>query len=128
MNLPRNALLSIYKSFFRPHLDYGNILYDKPNNENFQSKIERVQYREFWAITGVIQRTSKEKNYDELGLHSLTRRRWRSKLIFFYKIVNCLLSDYFYSYLLPLRSAVLSKLRPFSSRTIPFKNIFFLTA
>ena len=125
MNLPRNGLLSIYKSFFRPHLDYGDILYDKPNNENFQSKIERVQYREFWAITGVIQITSKEKNYDELGLYSLTRRRWGSKLIFFYKIANCLLPDYLYSYLYPLRSAVLSKLRPFSSRTIPFKNHFF---
>ena len=73
----------------------------------------------------MIQRTSEEKNYDEICLHSLTRRRWRSKLIFFYKIVNCLLPDYFYSYLHPLRSAVLSKLRPFSSRTIPFKNLFF---
>ena len=27
----------------------------------------------------MIHRTSKEKNYDELDLHSLTRRRWRSK-------------------------------------------------
>ena len=58
-----------------------------------------MQYREVWAITGAIQRTSKEKNYDELGLHSLTSRPWRSKLIFFYKIVHCLLPDYFYSYL-----------------------------
>ena len=125
MNLPRNALLSIYKSFFRALLDYGDILYVKPNNETFQSKIERVKKREFWAIIGVIQRTSEEKNYDELCLHSLTRRRWGSKLIFFYKIVNCLLPDYFYSYLHSLRSAVLSKLRPFSSRTITFKNLFF---
>ena len=36
--LPRNALLTIYKSFVRHHLDYDNILYDNPNNENFQSK------------------------------------------------------------------------------------------
>ena len=26
VNLPRNALLTIYKSFIRPHLDYGDIL------------------------------------------------------------------------------------------------------
>ena len=26
INLPRNALLTIYKSFVRPHLDYGDIL------------------------------------------------------------------------------------------------------
>ena len=45
VNLPRNALLTIYKCFIRPHLDYGDILYDKPNNENFQNKMEKVQYR-----------------------------------------------------------------------------------
>ena len=30
----------------------------------------------------------KEKIYDDLGLHSLTVRRPRSKLVFFYKILN----------------------------------------
>ena len=43
VKLPRNALLTIFKSFFRPHLDYGDILYDKPNNESFQNKIEKAQ-------------------------------------------------------------------------------------
>ena len=42
INLLRNALLTIYKSFVRPHLDYGDILYDNPNNENFQRKLEKV--------------------------------------------------------------------------------------
>ena len=97
INLPRNALLKIYKSFVRPHLDYGDILYDKPNNENFQNKLEKVQYRACLAITGAIQGTSRIKLYDELGLHSLIKRRWCNKLIFFYKIVNGLLPDYLYS-------------------------------
>ena len=26
--LPRQTLITIYKSFIRPHLDYGNIVYD----------------------------------------------------------------------------------------------------
>ena len=43
-NLPQNALLTIHKLLIRPHLDYGDMLYDKPNNENFQNKIEKVQY------------------------------------------------------------------------------------
>ena len=30
--LPHNPLLTIYKLFIRHHLDYGNILCDKPNN------------------------------------------------------------------------------------------------
>ena len=38
VNLPRNALLTIYKSFIRPNLDYGDILYDKATNDNFQNK------------------------------------------------------------------------------------------
>ena len=29
VNLPRSALLTIYESFIRPHLDYGDILYDR---------------------------------------------------------------------------------------------------
>ena len=75
MHLPRSASLTIYKSFIRPHLDYGDILYDKPNNENFQNKIEQVQYRACLAITGAIKGTSRERLYDELGLHSLIERR-----------------------------------------------------
>ena len=66
VNLPRNAVLTIYKSFIRPHLDYGDILYDKPNNENFQNKIAKVQYSACLSITSAIQGTSK-KYYDELG-------------------------------------------------------------
>ena len=27
--------------FIRPHLEYGDILYDKPDNESFQNKIEK---------------------------------------------------------------------------------------
>ena len=30
--LPNNALLTIYKPFVRPHLDYEDILYHQPNN------------------------------------------------------------------------------------------------
>ena len=84
-NALNNALLTIYKSFIRPHLDYGDIFYDKPNNENFHNKIEKVQYRACLEIYSAIEGTSKGKNYDELGLHSLTNRRWRRKLIFFIK-------------------------------------------
>ena len=69
INLPRNALLTIYKSFVKIHLDYGDILYDKPRSENFQNKLKKVQYRTCRAITGAIQGTSRTKLYDELGLH-----------------------------------------------------------
>ena len=54
VSLPRNALLTIYKSFVGPHLDYSDILYDKRDNENFQNKLEKVHYRACHAVTGAI--------------------------------------------------------------------------
>ena len=114
INLPRNALLIIYKSFVRPHLDYGDILYDKPNNENFQHKSEKVQYR---AITGAIQGTSRTKLYDELGLHSLIKKLWCNKLIY-----SCL--DFPTQINYPLRSVSGSVIKPSMSRTKSFKILF----
>ena len=69
--LPRTALIKIYKAFVRPHLDYGDILYDQAFNLSFQQKLESIQYRACLAITGAIQGTSREKIYQELGLESL---------------------------------------------------------
>ena len=46
------------------------------------------------AITGAIQGTSPERLYRELGLESLTDRRWIRKLVFFYKTVNGLSPKY----------------------------------
>ena len=53
--IPKNALLTIYKSFVRPHQDYGDIVYDRPDNESFISKVEQVQYNAVLAITGAIK-------------------------------------------------------------------------
>ena len=88
VNIPRDALLRIYKSFIRTHLDYGDIFYEKPNDESFKRKIENTQYKACFAKTGVIQGTSRERLYQELRLESLENRRWYRKLIFFLKIVN----------------------------------------
>ena len=35
--LPRSSLLTIYKSFVRPHLDYGDVIYDQPNNSRLSN-------------------------------------------------------------------------------------------
>ena len=53
--LPRQALITIYKSFIRPYLDYGDILYDKAFNESFHQKIEPIQYNACLAITSAIR-------------------------------------------------------------------------
>ena len=69
--LTRAPLLTIYKSFIRPHLDYGDILYDKAYNSSFHQNLEKIQYNLALAITAAIRGTSKEKLYQELGLESL---------------------------------------------------------
>ena len=51
-------LIITYKSFIRPHPDYGDIIYDQPNIERFCNLIERVQYNVALAITGAIKDTS----------------------------------------------------------------------
>ena len=87
-SLPRKSLLTIYKGFLRPLVDYGDIIYDQPQNESFCEKIESVQYRAALAITGAIQGTSRDKLYHELGLESLKSRRWYKRLSCMFKIMK----------------------------------------
>ena len=72
--LPRQDLVTIYKALIRLHLEYGDTVYDKPNNETFINKIEKAQYHAALAITISITATSQEKLYGELGLESLKFR------------------------------------------------------
>ena len=45
----------------------------------FCEKIESVQYKAVLAITGVIQGTPRDKNYQEVGLESL--KSWNDRTI-----------------------------------------------
>ena len=84
--LLRSPLLTVCKSFIRPHIDYGGIIYDQAYNASFHQKLESVQYNAAWALTGAIRGTSKEKLYDELSLETLEKRRWYRELSYFFKI------------------------------------------
>ena len=81
------------------HLDYADIIYDKPGNVSFESKLERVQCNTCSATTGAIRGTNRDSIYAELGLESLSVRRWYQKLLFFYKIVHSLSPDYLAAYI-----------------------------
>ena len=59
--LSRTVLIKIYKAFVRPHLDYGDILYDQAFNLSFQQKLESIQYSTCFVITGAIHGTSRDK-------------------------------------------------------------------
>ena len=105
MNLlwPRFSLLTIYKSFVRPHLDYGDVIYDQLNHSRLSDKIETVQYNAALAITGAIRGTLKEKLYQDLGLESLRDRRWLRRMSYFYKTISSKLPPYLYELILPLQ-------------------------
>ena len=95
--LPRKSLLNIYKSFIRPHLDYGDVIYDQPHNDTFCRMIESVQYNAALAITGAIKGSSRERLYQELGLESLSARRWYRRLVYFFNIISCNSPAYLHS-------------------------------
>ena len=86
--LPREPLLTFYKSFVRPHLDYGDVIYDQHYNNSFHQKLESIQYNAALAITGPIRGSSRETLYQELGLESLKQRRWFRRLCYFFKITK----------------------------------------
>ena len=86
--LPGHSLFTIYKSFVRPYLDYGDILYDQPNNKSFCQKIETVQYNAALAITSAINGTSQIKLHNELGLEPLEFRWWFRKPCLFIRLKN----------------------------------------
>ena len=87
-SLPRKSLITIYKAFLRSLIDYGDIIYDQPQNDSFSEKLESIQYKAALAITGAIQGTSRDKIYQELGLESLKSRRWYKRLSLMFKIMK----------------------------------------
>ena len=127
--LPRKSLLTIYRSFIRPHLDYCDVIYDQPHNEDFCSKIESVQYKAALSITGAIKGTSRDRLYQELGLESLSDRRLYRRLVYFFNIVH-LTSPKYLSDLLPEKRRSLNPQRSelfieFFSHSAFFDSSFF---
>ena len=118
-------MITIYKSSIRPHLDYGAIIFDQPENESFCKKIESVQYNAALAIQG----TSREKLYKELGLEILKTRRWLKRFCCFYKIKNNGIPSYFPE-LIPsefhsYNTRNTRNITTYSCRTDAFKYSFF---
>ena len=124
--LPHSSLLTINKSLVRHHLDYGDVIYDQPNNFRMSDKIESVQYNAALAITGAIRGTSKEKLYQELGLESLKDRRWLRRMSYLYKIISTKLPPYLYELIPPLQRSHRhpSCFQTFRCRITFFQNSF----
>ena len=127
--MPRQESLTIYKSFVRPHLDYGDIIYDQSKNERFCQKLKSYQYNTALAKTGAIRGTSQTKIYQELGIVSLKFRRYFRRFCTFFKIQQSGLPFYLFKFI-PQSDEIYNtqqsdKLESFYCRTNVFKNSFF---
>ena len=87
-----------FSDFMRPHLDYGDIVFNQSTNDSFCKKLESVQYNAALAITGTIKGTSSQvKLYKELGHESLKLRRKLRRLFTFNKMKTTGLPNYLFS-------------------------------
>ena len=94
--LPRSPLITIFKSFIRPHLDYGDIIYDQTFNISFQQKMETIRYNAALTITDAMRGSSMERLYEELGLETLQQQGWYRKYCCFYKMLKSQFPKYLY--------------------------------
>ena len=116
--LPRFSLLTIYKLFVRPHLNYGDVIYDQPNNSRFSDKIETVQHNAALAITGAVRGNPKEKLYQD--------RRWLRRMSYLYKIISTKLPPYLCELIPPLQRShrYSGCFQTLGCRTTLFQNLF----
>ena len=117
--LPRALLVTIYKSYVRPHLGYRDILYDQGFNNSFDERLQSIQRNAALAITGTIRGSSREKPYQELGFESLQQRRWYRKLCFFLKIIKNQSLKYLFELIPTARQAYMTR----HKNSIPLFNI-----
>ena len=125
--LDRRTLETIYLSFVRPKLEYGNILYDDCTEQN-SSLLEKVQLTFARIICGAIRGTPHCAIYNEMSWPTLEDRRKENKLKFMHKLVYSDTPSYLAN-LLPkpaddnqynLRNSQNQK--QFNFRTTKFKN------
>ena len=64
-------MLAIYKTFVRSHLDFADIIYNKPFNDSFKEKLEKFQYSAAPIITGAIKGTSLDRLVLNLSVKGL---------------------------------------------------------
>ena len=61
ISLHRTSLITVFKAFIRPHLDYEDIIYDQTYNTLFHQNLESIQCNALLAVTNAVRRTSRDK-------------------------------------------------------------------
>ena len=84
--LNRDIFLKLYKGLIRPHLEYGNLIWN-PHLKRQSVAVERVQ-RRATKILKECQSMTYAERLQYFNLHSLKGRRFRGDLIETYKLFN----------------------------------------
>jgi len=83
----RESLDTCYKSFIRPIIEYGNILYDSCTVSQCKD-LEDLQKEAARVVTGTKRGTSPQRLLEDLGWSTLESRRKNAKLIKMYEIAT----------------------------------------
>ena len=89
----RMALETCYKSFVRPIIEYGNIIYDSCT-QGQSKQIESLQLEAARLVTGTKKGSSPSNLVSELGWESLQSRRSNAKNVKMYEIANRIAPSY----------------------------------
>ena len=74
-------------SFIRPILEYADCIWDNCNNQE-KNEIEKIQIEAGRIVTGATKSCPKIKILQETGWDSLQTRRYKHRMITFYKIIG----------------------------------------
>ena len=122
----RRSINNSFKAFVRPHLDYGDAVFDPAFHTSSHEKLESRQYNACLALTGTIRGTSKGnyiKNQIRISVVG-------TKSFVFYKIFKNKSPVYLFN-IIPARNThsllTNNSKACFSTKQNVFKNSFFLS-
>ena len=55
--------MTVYKDFVRPHLDYGDIIYDEAFNKTFHQKLDYIQYSAWLTLSEELSEDRQGKDF-----------------------------------------------------------------
>ena len=100
-----------YKSFLLPLFEYADVVWDNCTDK-LSNELEHLHLDALRTIVGSVWGTSHEKLCVESGFTSLKIRRFRHKLILYFKIVNGSVPNY----LIQLLPALVAQRNPYPLR------------
>ena len=103
--LDRKSLETIYLTFIRPILEYGDIVWDNCTLYEKQ-ELDKIQTEAARIVTGTTKFISIQTLYDEIKWEILESRRNKHKLVLFYKMYNNISPAYLSSLVPPSISSI----------------------